>query len=48
MRVTTIAALILVGAVTLAQSVGLVPTGNPPDIALVFTGDVIGYIEPCG
>ena len=27
---------------------GLVPGGAPPDVALVFTGDTIGYIEPCG
>ena len=27
---------------------GLVPDGIPADVALVFTGDTIGYIEPCG
>ena len=26
----------------------LVPEGVSPDVALVFTGDTIGYIEPCG
>jgi hypothetical protein len=27
---------------------GLIRDSNPPDIALVFTGDVIGYLDPCG
>ena len=27
---------------------GLVPTGPPPDATFVFTGDVIGYLDPCG
>jgi len=26
----------------------LVPPSDPPDVALVFTGDVIGFIDPCG
>jgi hypothetical protein len=26
----------------------LVPTGEPPDIALIYTGGVVGYVEPCG
>ena len=48
-RVVAIGALLLLAAVTVAQQRGgLVPDGNPPDVALVFTGDVIGYIEPCG
>jgi hypothetical protein len=26
----------------------LVAGGDPPDLFLLYTGDVIGYIEPCG
>lgn len=26
----------------------LVVAGNPPDATLLCTGDVIGYLEPCG
>jgi hypothetical protein len=31
-----------------AQAGELIPPGGPPDLALVFTGDVIGFIDPCG
>ncbi len=31
-----------------AQAAGLIQPSAPPDVALVFTGDVIGYIDPCG
>jgi hypothetical protein len=31
-----------------AQAAGLIPPSAPPDVALVFTGDVIGFIDPCG
>ena len=27
---------------------GLVKGGKSPDLNLIYTGDVIGYIEPCG
>ena len=27
---------------------GLVPGGDPPDVMLLHSGDVIGYLEPCG
>jgi len=27
---------------------GLVPGGPPPDAFLLYTGDVIGYVDPCG
>jgi len=31
------------------QSAGaLVADGDPADLFLLYTGDVIGYIEPCG
>jgi hypothetical protein len=26
----------------------LVPQGGAPDLVVLFTGDVLGYIEPCG
>lgn len=26
----------------------LVPGGKAPDLTLIGTGDVIGYLEPCG
>ena len=27
---------------------GLVKDGNPPGLFLLYTGDVIGYVHPCG
>ena len=30
------------------QAEALIPPSAPPDLALVFTGDVIGFIDPCG
>ena len=27
---------------------GLIAGGETPDLILMFTGDVIGYIDPCG
>jgi hypothetical protein len=36
---------------TIAQEKGtpqLVHGGTKPDVVLMYTGDVIGYIEPCG
>ena len=50
MKHNVITALLVVGSlcsIAVAQQ-GLVPGGETPDLALVFTGDVIGYIEPCG
>ena len=32
----------------IAQDGGLVPGGDPPDLFLLYTGDVIGFIDPCG
>ena len=26
----------------------LIASGDSPDLFLLYTGDVIGYIEPCG
>lgn len=26
----------------------LVPAGGAPDLIILFTGDVQGYVEPCG
>ena len=33
---------------TSIQAEALIPPSEPPDLALVFTGDVIGFIDPCG
>ncbi len=33
---------------TSVQAQALIPPSAPPDLALVFTGDVIGFIDPCG
>jgi hypothetical protein len=27
---------------------GLVKSGDAPSLELVYTGDVIGYLDPCG
>ena len=27
---------------------GLVPDGDSPGLFLLYTGDVIGYLDPCG
>jgi hypothetical protein len=50
-RAAALAVTVLALACTTAfaqRSGGLVPDGVPPNVALVFTGDTIGYIEPCG
>jgi len=52
----SIAALLTTGAlgavapVALAQSAqqGLIARGAPPDLFLLYSGDVIGYLGPCG
>ena len=41
------------GLVTLApigaqDRTGLVPKGAPPGLFLLYTGDVIGFLDPCG
>jgi len=33
---------------TNVQAAGLIPPSEAPDLALVFTGDVIGFLDPCG
>jgi len=33
---------------TTVHAGGLIPPSASPDVALVFTGDVIGFIDPCG
>jgi hypothetical protein len=43
--------LVAAGQVPLSaqESAGaLVADGDPADLFLLYTGDVIGYIEPCG
>ena len=29
-------------------STSLIESGNPADVTLLYTGDVIGYLDPCG
>ena len=31
-----------------AAGAGRVAPGRAPDLTILFTGDVVGYIEPCG
>jgi len=31
-----------------AAEAPLVPPGDTPDLTLLYTGGVVGYIEPCG
>jgi hypothetical protein len=31
-----------------APTGGLIRPGEAPQLELIFTGDVIGYIDPCG
>jgi hypothetical protein len=45
--------LLLVGVSSIPAPAGdptanLVSAGATPDLILVYTGDVIGYIDPCG
>jgi hypothetical protein len=43
------AAALVASAGLLAQApADLVPEGPRPDLFLVSTGDVVGYLEPCG
>jgi hypothetical protein len=42
--VSSIATPVAAGDVTAS----LVSVGSTPDLILVYTGDVIGYIDPCG
>lgn len=35
-------------AATAASSQGLVVPGRSPELEILFTGDVVGYLEPCG
>ena len=39
---------VTVPAIAQDRSSGLVAKGDPPAMFLLYTGDVIGYIEPCG
>jgi len=49
--VATAGALVLtlgLGPGPLAETIDLVAGGVRPEMFLVYTGDVIGYIDPCG
>jgi len=43
-----VALCVSVGTSVRAQSEGLVEDGESPGLLLMYTGDVIGYIDPCG
>lgn len=43
-----LAAAAILGAGVRGADGGLVPDGPAPDLFLVYTGDVIGYVDPCG
>ena len=42
--------LLLLGAtiVPAQQDGGLIKPGDPPALEVLYTGDVIGYLDPCG
>jgi hypothetical protein len=44
------AALLAIALATIAPAgaQGLIADGKTPDALVLFTGDVIGYIDPCG
>ena len=42
------AGLLATGAFAQAQPRGLIPPGDAPALDLIYTGDVIGYLDPCG
>jgi hypothetical protein len=42
-----IAALLLIGGPVRAMK-GPVPEGGSGELIILFTGEVLGYIEPCG
>ena len=53
---TGLAVGVMCGTLSLAQTVqpgsiqreSLIATGDTPDLFLLYTGDVIGYLDPCG
>ncbi len=50
-KAAVIAALLLLstGTSSAQRGGGLIPRGSvDPDAALLYTGDVIGFIDPCG
>jgi hypothetical protein len=36
------------GATHMPPPGALVAPGSPADVTLLYTGDVIGYVDPCG
>jgi hypothetical protein len=49
MSMLSAAILLASPGLVLANPDALVPSGGPaPDLFLIYTGDVIGYVEPCG
>ncbi len=43
-----LAAVALHQAAPAPEAKGLIAGGRPPDLLLMYTGDVIGYVDPCG
>jgi hypothetical protein len=40
--------LVLAAAILPLSNGAVVPRGGAPDLVVLFTGDVQGYVEPCG
>ena len=55
-RVAVAAATLMLAGWTLAESApapppaaqGLIAPGRSPELEILFTGDVVGFLEPCG
>jgi hypothetical protein len=52
-RITAAAVLLVLASPVLAQQAsapagGLIRPGEAPQLSLVYSGDVIGYLDPCG
>ena len=46
---TALALAVTIAAPSLAQTRrALIAAGESPDLFLLYTGDVIGYVDPCG
>ncbi len=45
---TVVSGLLAQSPVHAQAAQGLIKDGHPPDLFLIYTGDVIGYIDPCG
>ena len=49
MSIVLTALVMMVGSMAFAApATSLIAPGEPADLTLLFTGDVIGYLDPCG